>query len=95
LSSFDTVEVLAEFSKAIRHGLISLESLRDQDGIDAAKIGQLADSVRCVHLATTGYLASVLNRRWKMIELGVADLTAQLAEPTLNEIREALEAQAE
>ena len=60
MSAFDTVEILAEFSKAIRHGLIALESLHDIDGMDPAKVDALADSVRSVHLATTGYLVSVI-----------------------------------
>lgn len=61
MSAFDTVEILAEFSKAIRHGLIALESLHDLDGTDSTKIDALADSVRRVHLEATGYLVSVIN----------------------------------
>jgi hypothetical protein len=60
LSAFDTVEILAEFSKAVRHSLIALESLHDLDGVDAAKVNALADSVRHVHLEATGYLVSVI-----------------------------------
>jgi len=60
LTAFDTVEILAEFSKAIRHGLIALESLHDLDGMDPAKVNALADSVRRVHSETTGYLVSVI-----------------------------------
>jgi hypothetical protein len=53
LSAFDTVEILAEFSKAIRHGLIALESLHDLDGVDPAQVNALADSVRRVHSEAT------------------------------------------
>jgi hypothetical protein len=45
LSSFDTVEIMFEFSKAIRHSLISLESLNDLEGIDRQKVCALAASV--------------------------------------------------
>jgi hypothetical protein len=60
LSAFDTVEVLAEFSKAIRHGLIALESLHDLDGIDPDRVTALADSVRQAHAEATGYLVAVI-----------------------------------
>lgn len=60
MSSFDTVEVLAEFSKAIRHGLISLESLNELDGVDAQKVNALADSVRRAHADATAYLVSLI-----------------------------------
>jgi hypothetical protein len=59
-SAFDAVEILAEFSKAIRHGLIALEGLGDVDGVDPAKVSALTDSVRQVHADTAGYLASVI-----------------------------------
>ena len=32
MTTFDVVEILCEFSKAIRHGLIALEGLHDLDG---------------------------------------------------------------
>jgi hypothetical protein len=60
VSAFDTVEVLAEFSKAIRHGLIVLESLHDLDGIDPDRVTALADSVRQAHAKATGYLVAVI-----------------------------------
>jgi hypothetical protein len=60
LSTFDTVEILAEFSKSVRHSLIVLESLRDISGIDTAKVNALADSVRYAHSQVTGYLVSVI-----------------------------------
>jgi hypothetical protein len=60
MSAFDTVEVLAEFSKAIRHGLIALESLHDLDGIDPDRVTALADSVRHAHAEATGYLVAVI-----------------------------------
>ncbi len=46
MSTFDAVEILAEFSKAIRHGLIALEGLHDLDGVDPAKVTALTDCVR-------------------------------------------------
>ncbi|MEO8127330.1 MAG: hypothetical protein ABJF23_31525 [Bryobacteraceae bacterium] len=60
MSVFDAVEVLAEFSKAIRHGLIALEGLYDLDGVDRGKMCALTDSVRQVHAETADYLASVI-----------------------------------
>lgn len=59
-SAFDAVEILAEFSRAIRHGLIALEGLGDLDGVDQGKVCALTDSVRQVHAETTGYLASAI-----------------------------------
>jgi len=59
-TAFDAVEILAEFSKAIRHGLIAMEGLNDLDGVDPAKVSALTDSVRQVHAETAGYLASVI-----------------------------------
>lgn len=58
--AFDAVEILAEFSKSIRHGLIALEGLGDVDGVDQGKVSALTDSVRQVHAETAGYLASVI-----------------------------------
>lgn len=60
MSVFDAIEVLAEFSKSIRHSLIALEGLGDVDGVDPAKVSALADSVRHVHAETADYLASVI-----------------------------------
>jgi hypothetical protein len=58
--SFDAVEILAEFSKAIRHGLIALEGLRDLDGVDPAKVSALTDCVRQAHAEASSYLASLI-----------------------------------
>lgn len=58
--SFEVVEILCEFSKAIRHGLIALEGLHDLDGVDPIRVSALMDSVRCVHSEATGFLASVI-----------------------------------
>jgi hypothetical protein len=60
MSAFDTIEVLAEFSKAIRLGLIALEGLGDIDGVDQGKVSALTDSVRQAHAEIAGYLASVI-----------------------------------
>jgi hypothetical protein len=49
-----------EFSKAVRHGLISLESLNDLDGVDRQKVNTLADSVRHAHADVTGYLVTLI-----------------------------------
>lgn len=59
-SEFDAVEILAEFSKAIRRGLIALEGLGDIDGVDPGKVCALTDSVRRTHAEAAGYLASVI-----------------------------------
>jgi hypothetical protein len=60
LSSFDTVEIMFEFSKSIRHGLISLESLNDLDGVDRCKVSALADSVRLAHREATAYMVTLI-----------------------------------
>ena len=60
MDSFDTVEIMFEFSKAIRHGLISLESLNDLDGVDPCKVTALADSVRMAHEEATRYMVTLI-----------------------------------
>jgi hypothetical protein len=60
LSSFDTVEIMFEFSKSIRHGLISLESLNDLAGVDCRKVSALADSVRLAHTEATAYMVTLI-----------------------------------
>jgi hypothetical protein len=60
LSSFDTVEVLAEFSKAIRHGVIALESLSDLHGVDPKRVSALAASVRHAHEEATAYIVTLI-----------------------------------
>jgi hypothetical protein len=54
------VEIMFEFSKAIRHGLISLESLNDLDGVDRQKVSALAGSVRHAHEEATAYMVTLL-----------------------------------
>jgi hypothetical protein len=63
MSSFETVEIMFEFSKAIRHGLISLESLNDLDGVDRCKVSALAESVRSAHDQATRYMVSLIEPR--------------------------------
>ncbi|HXP86235.1 MAG TPA: hypothetical protein VN841_16030 [Bryobacteraceae bacterium] len=60
MSSFDLTDVLAEYSRAVRHSLISIESLRDVPGIDREKVSALAQSVRNAHAQVTVYIASLL-----------------------------------
>ena len=60
MNSFDTVEIMFEFSKSIRHGLISLESLNDLDGVDPCKVTALADSVRLAHEEATRYMVTLI-----------------------------------
>jgi hypothetical protein len=60
LSTFDTVEILSEFSKAIRHGLIALEGLHDLEGVDPARVSALTDSVHRAHAEITGYVITVI-----------------------------------
>jgi hypothetical protein len=60
MDSFDTVEIMFEFSKAIRHSLISLESLNDLEGIDQQKVSALAASVRRAHAEVTGYIVTLI-----------------------------------
>jgi hypothetical protein len=60
MSSFETVEITFEFSKAIRHGLISLEGLNDLDGVDRRKVSALAESVRLAHQEATAYMVSLI-----------------------------------
>ena len=60
MNSFDTVEIMFEFSQAIRHGLISLESLNDLDGVDPCKVTALANTVRLAHEETTRYMVTLI-----------------------------------
>ena len=61
MSVFDAVEVLAEFSKAIRHRPDRIwRACSDSDGVDPGKVSALTDSVRHVHAETADYLASVI-----------------------------------
>jgi hypothetical protein len=61
LSSFDTVEIMFEFSKAIRHGLISLEGLNELDGVDRHRVSALAESVRLAHQEATAYMVTLIS----------------------------------
>ncbi len=60
MSSFDLADVLAEYSRAVRHSLISITSLQDVPGTDREKISALAQSVRVAHADATAYIASLL-----------------------------------
>jgi len=60
MDSFDLTDVLAEYSRAVRHSLISIESLHDVPGTDREKVSALAQSVRCTHAQATAYIASLL-----------------------------------
>jgi hypothetical protein len=60
MDSFDLADVLAEFSRAVWHSLISIESLHDFPGTDSERICALAQSVRRNHAQATAYIASLL-----------------------------------
>ena len=60
MNSFDTVEIMFEFSKSIRHGLISLESLNDLDGVDPERVSALTASVRHAHEEATAYMVTLI-----------------------------------
>ena len=60
MSTFDTVEIMFEFSKAIRHSLISLESLNDLEGVDRCKVSILADTVRQAHDEAAHYMVTLI-----------------------------------
>jgi hypothetical protein len=60
MNSFDTVEIMFEFSKAIRHSLIAIESLNDLKGVDQPKVTALADSVRHAHAEATKYMVTLI-----------------------------------
>ena len=60
MSSFDTVEIMFEFSKAIRHGVIALESLNDLDGADREKVSALAASIHHAHEEATAYMVTLI-----------------------------------
>lgn len=77
MSTFDTVEIMFEFSKGIRHGLISLESLNDLDGVDRCKVRALADSVRLAHTEATAYMVTLIG-----VASRTQDLFAQAALPS-------------
>lgn len=58
MTTFDT-EFLFEFSKAIRHSLIAIESLNELKGVDQPKVTALADCVRHAH-AVTKYMVTLI-----------------------------------
>jgi hypothetical protein len=60
LDSFSMVEIMFEFSKAIRHSLIAIECLNDLNGVDQPKVTALADSVRRAHADVTGCLVKLI-----------------------------------
>ncbi len=60
MDSFDTVEIMFEFSKAIRHGLISLEGLSDLEGVDPQRVSALAASVRHAHEEATAHMVTLI-----------------------------------
>jgi hypothetical protein len=72
LDTFSAVEIMFEFSKAIQHGLLSLDSLNRLDGVDANKVYALAESVRRAHAEATAY----------MVMLIAADSAAQHKDPS-------------
>lgn len=76
MTAFDVVEILCEFSKAIRHGLIALEGLNDLDGVDPIRVSALTDSVRQAHAEASGYLASLIGAA----AIGVASARANRSE---------------
>jgi hypothetical protein len=49
-----------EFSKSIRHGLISLESLGDLQGVDPERVSALSASVRHAHEEATAYMVTLI-----------------------------------
>jgi hypothetical protein len=62
LNSFDTVEIMFEFSKSIRHSVIALESLNDLDGVDPERVSALAASVRHAHEEATAYMVTLIGQ---------------------------------
>ncbi len=63
LDTFGTVEIMFEFSKAIRHGLITLESLNELDGADRHKFSALSEGVRLAHEEAASYIVSLIGHR--------------------------------
>jgi hypothetical protein len=60
LEPFSTVEIMFEFSKAIQHGLLSLDSLNRLHGVDANKVSALAEAVRRTHAEVTAYIVTLI-----------------------------------
>jgi len=60
MSTFDTVEIMFEFSKALRHGIISLESLNELDGVDRRRVSALSESIRVAHADATAYMVTLM-----------------------------------
>lgn len=60
MNSFDTVEILFEFSKSTRHGVIALESMNDLEGADPQRVSDLAASVRHAHEEATAYMVTLM-----------------------------------
>lgn len=61
MDTFSTVEIMFEFSKSIRHGIISLESLNDLEGVDPRRVSALATSVRNAHEEATAYMVTLMS----------------------------------
>jgi hypothetical protein len=60
LDTFSAVEIMFEFSKAIQHGLLSLESLNRLEGVDLQKVSALSESVRRAHAEATAYIVTLI-----------------------------------
>jgi hypothetical protein len=60
VNSFDLADVLFEYSKAVRHSLISIECLRDVPGVNPEEVNALAESMLKAHAATTAYIATMI-----------------------------------
>jgi len=66
MSSFDFAEVLAEYSRAVRLSLLSIESLQDEPGLDRGRIDTLSRSIRHTHTQVTAYLATLIEASSKL-----------------------------
>lgn len=74
MSSFDLADVLAEYSRAVRHSLISIECLNDVPGTNQEIVSALALSMRHTHAQTSAYIASLMEAN------AVAEANAHLCE---------------
>jgi hypothetical protein len=74
LDNFSAVEVMYEFSKAMRQAVISLESLNELVDVDRKKVSVLAEAVGRAYDEATAYMVTLIG----------ADSAAQSKEPNVN-----------
>ena len=91
LDAFELMEIAAEFSRAMRHSLISIASLNGVDGTNRQKVAGLGEALCRVHEEATVYLAELisLSRVSERLDAGGAEEgnTMLLPDPPLISVK--------